>query len=185
MKKLLSLSLAIVVSMVIASCAKNQPGGPAANDFFIRFKANGVQTEYRANAETIYNKPNGTTEHITTLGGTKEQFEPKKSNMTVALTTVGDNSLNVTFTNYATSAAGFKKAKLLQLAFFDANGKFFMSWSDDFASILPPGSPINCRLVLTEATSSYLKGNFSGTLFSQDYSTKLEITNGEFYLKMR
>ena len=187
MKKFL-FPLIAVTFIVMFGCSKSKSGGSGTtttNDYYIRFKANGVQTEYKAHTETIYNKANGTTERMTTLGGTKEQFVPTKSNMTVALTTVGDNTLNVTFTNYATTAAGFKKAKILTLGFYDANGKFFMSWADEFSNILPAGSPINCRLVFTEATSTYLKGNFSGTLFSQDYLTRLEITDGEFYLKQR
>ena len=187
MKKLLTLSL-VVIAVMIAGCRKSKSGGGGggtSNDYYLRFKSNGTQFEYKAHPETIYNKANGATEFITTLGATKEQFVPTKSNITVALTTVGTNSLNTTFTNYTTTNAGFKKAKIMQLGFFDANGKFFQSWAEEFSSILPAGSPINCRLIFTEATSTYLKGNFSGTIFSSDYLTRLEITEGEFYLKQR
>ena len=60
-----------------------------------------------------------------------------------------------------------------------------MSWSDDFVAVLPAGTPTNARLVITEATSTYVKGNFSGTMLTQDYLSKLDITEGEFYLKRR
>ncbi|HKH59478.1 MAG TPA: hypothetical protein VKA49_01535, partial [Flavitalea sp.] len=161
MKKLLS----IIALMLLLSCSKSKPasGSSNANDFYIRFKANGTQLEYRANAEASYNKQTGAN-YITTLGGTKDQFIPNKSNMTVALTSVGVNETNITYTNYATVTAGSKKGKVLQLAFYDANGKFFMSWSDDFVLLLPAGTPFNGRLILTEATSLTLKGNFSGTM---------------------
>ena len=185
MKKLRSPLTAIIALMYLLSCSKSKPAsGSNANDFYLRFKANGTQLEYRAHVEAIYNKQSGA-DYITTLGGTKDQFIPTKSNMTVALTSVGVNQTNITYTNYATAAAGFKKAKILQLGFYDANGKFFMSWSDDFVSLLPAGTPINGRLILTEATSSTLKGNFSGTMVTQDYQSKVDITEGEFYLKLR
>jgi hypothetical protein len=51
--------------------------------------------------------------------------------------------------------------------------------------VLPAGTPSNARLVITEATSTYIKGNFSGTMLTQDYLSKLDITDGEFYLKRR
>ena len=181
MKKLLSI---IAVTLLLA-CSKSKPsGGSNANDYYIRFKAGGTQFEYRASAEAIFNKQSGS-DYITTLGGTKDPFIATKSNMTVALTSFGVNQTNVTYTNYATTTAGFKKAKVLQLGFYDANGKFFMSWSDDFLLLIPAGTPTNSRLVLTEATATTLKGNFSGTMTTQDYLTKLDITEGEFYLKLR
>lgn len=186
MKKFLTLLVAIA-SITLSGCSKSKSGGGGgpAIDYYVRFKANGTQIEYKASAETIYNKQNGATERITTLGGTKEPFVATKNNLAIALTTVGDNSVNITFTNYATSAASFKKAKLLQFAFLDGNGKSFQSWSDDFISVLPAGTPTNGRLIFTEATSVYLKGNFSATLLSQDYLTRIDITDGEFYVKQR
>ena len=184
MKKQLSFAYTIIVLNFILSCSKSEPGTSASNEYYVRFKMNGVQVEYKANAEATFNKPSGS-DHITTLGGTREPFEAKKNNMTIGLTTNGANATNLTYTNYATLAAGTAKAKLLQLAFFDDSGKFFMSWSDDFVSLLLQGSPINCRLVLTEATSTFIKGNFSGTLYTQDYTSNTNITDGEFFLKVR
>ena len=185
MKKLLFATTLIIALMSMVSCSKSKSsGGATTNEYYIRFKANGTQFEYRAHTEAIFNKQSGT-DYICTLGGTKDPFIANKSNITVALTSFGANQTNVTYTNYATTAAGFKKAKILQLGFYDANGKFFMSWSDDFANLIPAGTPFNARLVLTEATSAHLKGNFSGAMLTQDYLTRLDVTEGEFYLKMR
>jgi hypothetical protein len=151
----------------------------------MRFKANGVQKEYKANAMGRFNKPlGGATEYVSTLGGTKEQFEATKSNMTIALTTVGANNLNLMYTNYSTTAAGTKRPKLLQFGYFDENGKFYMSYADDMTFALPAGSPINSRLIVTEASSSFIKGTFTCILYSQDFS-KLEVTDGEFYLEVQ
>lgn len=177
----------IIALMSLLSCSKSKStggGSSATNEYYLKFKANGTQYEYRAHTEAIFNRQSGA-DYQCTLGGTKDAFIPTKSNMTVALTSVGANQTNLTYTNYATTAAGFKKAKILQLGFYDANGKFFMSWADELANLLPAGTPFNARLVLTEATSAHLKGNFSGTMLTQDYLTRLDITDGEFYLKLR
>src|SRR5215204_7120216 len=111
MKKLLS----IIALMLLLSCSKSKPasGSSNANDFYIRFKANGTQLEYRANAEASYNKQTGAN-YITTLGGTKDQFIPNKSNMTVALTSVGVKRPNIKLKIYQRVRAGLKKDKVLQ-----------------------------------------------------------------------
>lgn len=185
MKKV-SIQLAAIIFLILSiSCSKSKPGkGPNPNDFYVRFKANGTQLEYKASAEAIHNKQSGA-DYITTLGATKDLFVADKSNMTIALTTVGVNALNQTYTNYATTMVGMKKAKIVQLGFFDANKKFFMSWSDDFAAVLPAGTPFNARVIFTDATATTLKGNFSGTMLTQDYASRLDITDGEFYVKLR
>jgi hypothetical protein len=179
---ILPVLLSIVV--VMNSCTKTDDKVDS-NNYYMRFKANGVQKEYKANAAGRFNKPlGGATEYVSTLGGTKAQFEATKSNLTIALTTVGTNSLNLIYTNYSTTAAGTKKPKLLQFAYFDENGKFYMSYAEDMTFALPAGSPINSRLIVTEASSSIIKGTFTCILYSQDFS-KVEVTDGEFYLEVQ
>lgn len=174
--------LILLVLISISSCTKNSGGGggnPPQN-FYLRFKNNGVQNEYKAHAEGNFNRVSGAN-YNSIVGATKVQFEATKNNMTIGLTTIGKASPNTTYTNYTTATA--TKAKLLQLAFYDEAGKFFMSWGEEFLSIMPAGSTADARVVITEATSEYIKGNFSGTLFSQGYTSKITITDGEFYLK--
>ncbi|MBC7826879.1 MAG: hypothetical protein H7122_03965 [Chitinophagaceae bacterium] len=183
-KTYLSLPLFLMILISMSACTKSAGGnGNASKDFYLRFKADGVQNEYRAHVEGNFNKPSGPTEYITILGGTKVQFEAKKSNMTLGLTTVGTTMLHTTYTNYSASAPGLKKAKLALISFLDENGKPYASWGEEFSLVLPPGSPIDVRLVITEASSTHIRGNFSGTLYSADFSAKIKITDGEFYLE--
>jgi hypothetical protein len=177
-------SLLLLILISISSCKKNSDsgGGNPLTDFYLRFKNNGVQNEYKAHAEGNFNRASGAN-YNSIVGATKVQFEATKSNMVVAVTTVGKAALNKTYTNYTTATAGLEKAKLLQLAFYDETGKFFMSWGDEYLSLMPAGSVADARLTITESTSAYIKGTFSGTLFTSGYTSKITITDGEFYLK--
>ncbi|HWB93579.1 MAG TPA: hypothetical protein VG605_17080, partial [Puia sp.] len=70
---------------------------------------------------------------------------------------------------YDSTAAGF----LTMGAFADANG-----------NVALPGVVANARLTISEMTSSYMKGTFSGTVYkSSSLIQYYSITEGEFYLK--
>jgi hypothetical protein len=174
----------LMILMAVSSCKKNDgDDGGSSPEFFLRFKANGVQNEYKANTEGSFNKASGSN-YISVVGATKIQFEATKSNMTIALTSIGIAVVNTTYTNYTSSTPGYVKGKLLQIAFYDENGKFYMSWGEEFLSLMPPGSVADSRVVITESTSAYIKGKFSGTLFTEGFTNKMIITDGEFYLRV-
>ena len=57
-----------------------------------------------------------------------------------------------------------------------------ISWMEEFAPTLPAVLQM-IIIKITEATSDYINGNFSGVLYNNDYSVKLNITDGEFYAR--
>ena len=54
---------------------------------------------------------------------------------------------------------------------------------EEFAPALPPGTETKATIKITEATTDFIKGSFSGVLYDEGYTTKLNITDGEFYAR--
>jgi len=181
---------AIVALLLCVGCKKESDSGSpgaAGSGYYMRFKAGGIQKEFLQNTFGNFNRQqsSNTANYASTFGATKEQFEAKKDNMTLVLVTNGQNMQSLGYTNYTTTAPGFKKGYIVQGAYYDEAGVFYMSWSDDYAAVLPAAVESNMKLTITAATSTELKGVFSGVLYNSDYSKKLVITEGDFYLKVQ
>ncbi|MBX3256390.1 MAG: hypothetical protein KF862_19800 [Chitinophagaceae bacterium] len=172
----------LIVALSLLSCKKGGEQGDPGSEYYVRFKANGTRIEYKAYAEGNFNKLAGG-KYASTLSGLKENFVGTKNNMSISLATASPNSTDVTYTNFSASSAGLQKAELLSLGYFDDNGKFFMTWAEELAPALPATVETEARLIFTEQTDKYLKGKFSGKMYNDDFSVKLDITDGEFYVK--
>jgi len=169
----------LIVAM--AGCAKEKVEDNQGAYYF-RFKVNGQQKEYRQGALSNYNNKSGD-DYITVLGGQTDILESEKNTFVIGLTTVGQNEPGKNYTNYSATTSGQAKAKLLLLTGFDENGIHFQSWSDDFTSIAPAGADLKCTLIIDEATSTYVKGRFSGVVYEEGFVNKKVLTDGEFYLQ--
>lgn len=171
-----------LIGITLISCKKeNDPGGDGSG-YYVRFKSNGTLVEYKEYAEGNFNKSAGG-KYASTMAGLKENFVATKNNMSLSVATVAENTVNITYTNYTVSSAGMQKAALVSLAYYDDKGEFFMTWTEEFASALPAGVETNAHILFTEQTEQYLKGLFSGKMYNEDFSKKLDITDGEFYVK--
>lgn len=164
------------------SCKKNNDDLGSGEGYYIRFKINGTQTEYKAQVEGTFDKVTAL-QHNTSLAGLKEALVATKNNMTLLLATENETQPGVTYTSYATGRSGLQKAKLVNLVYIDETGKSYLSWMEEFAPALPSGTETNATIKITEATANYIKGNFSGVLYNKDYTAKLNITDGEFYAR--
>lgn len=113
----------------------------------------------------------------------KEVLVAAKNNMTLLLATENTTRTGLSYTSFTTTATGMQKAKLANLVYKDENETDYLSWMEEFAPTLPAGTETNAIIKITEATSDYINGNFSGVLYNNDYSVKLNITDGEFYAR--
>lgn len=179
-----SLYIITVFSLtLLISCKKNNDNAPGNGDgYYMKFKLNGTQIEYKGQAECNFNKVTNL-QHAASFAGLKETLVAGKNNMSIILGTGDENKTGITYTCYATNTAGYEKAKVLNIVYIDENGKSYLSWSEEFAPALPVGTETKAQLNVTEATTAYLKGNFSGVLYNNDYSVKFSVTDGEFYLR--
>jgi hypothetical protein len=174
---------ALVSFCIVNSCKKTDDNNNGnGSDYYMKFKLNGTAYEYTGQASGNFNITSGGSQ-IASLAGLKVALNVGSNTMTVALGTAGDNKTGVTYTNYATTAAGTEKAKALSIVFIDEAGAPYLSWPDEFVAALPGGTKTEARLKVTEATSAALKGTFSGVLYNDDYSKEFIVTDGEFNLR--
>ena len=169
--------------MVIAySCKKDNGSTGDDSGYYMRFKINGTQVEYKGQVEGTFNKVTAL-QHNTSVAGLKEALVAGKNNMTLLLATDDDTQTGLSYTSYTTSASGMQKAKLANIVYKDEGGSDYLSWMEEFSPTLPSGTETNAVIKITEAASGYIKGNFSGVMYNADYSKKLNITDGEFYAR--
>ena len=179
----------LCIVLMSAGCKKSttSTGTSSSGSYYMKFKADGVQKEFLQNTSGSFNRQqtNNTANYASTFGGTLDPSMVTKNNMTIALVTVGPAKLNQLYTNYKTTAAGMLKAFIVQPGYYDENGVFWLSWSDDFIPAIPPGTTTSAGVTVTAAGSSGIRGTFSGVLYNSDFSKKLIITEGDFFLKMQ
>jgi hypothetical protein len=169
--------------MIMAySCKKDNDGTGSGTGYYMRFKINGTQVAYKGQVEGTFDKATAL-QHNTSLAGLKEALAATKNNMTLLVATENETQTGIDYTSYTPGASGMQKAKLVNLVYIDENGKNYLSWMEEFAPTLPPGTETKATIKITEATTEYIKGNFSGVLYNVTYTEKLNITDGEFYAR--
>ncbi len=181
-------SCILAVIILLSACKKSSDSNTATpnGNYYVKFKSNGTQKEYYQNAAGNFNRAQSSGgKYSSAFGGTKDQFVAIKDNMALALVTNGQKQVNVNYVNYATTAAGLTKGYIVQLAYYDENGVFFTTWSDDFILAIPSGTETNAKITITAANATSIKGTFSGVLYSNDYSKKLNVTEGDFFIELK
>lgn len=169
--------------MIMAySCKKdNDPGSPGSG-YYMRFKINGTLVEHKAQVEGTFDKVTAL-QHNTSVAGLKEALVAAKNNMTLLLATENATQTGLSYTSYTAGGSGTQKAKLANIVYIDENGKNYLSWMEEFAPALPPGTETKAIIKITESTADHIKGSFSGVLYNEGYTEKLNITEGEFYAR--
>lgn len=169
---------------MLCACKKDSSSTASGNGHYVKFKLNGTLVEHSGQAEGTYNKTGGA-QFSSGISGLKEAFVATKNNMSLALATSAQTQTGITYTNYTTSDAGLAKALASSLSYFDEQGKFYTTWSEEFIPAIPPGTEVNSKIKITEANDHHIKGIFSGVMYSDDYSIKLVVTDGEFYVERK
>lgn len=164
------------------SCKKDNGSADSGSGYYMRFKINGVLVEHKAQVEGTFDKATAL-QHNTSLAGLKEALVATKNNMTLLLATENETQTGLTYTSYTTGTSGMQKAKLVNLVYIDENEKNYLSWMEEFAPALPAGTETIATIKITEATADHIKGVFSGVLYNEGYTIKLNITDGEFYAR--
>lgn len=70
------------------------------------------------------------------------------------------------------------------LTYTDDNGtNYSAAFDDELIEATYPDGVANNQLTITEATSTFIKGKFPGTLYATNFTKEMKITEGEFYLE--
>ena len=170
------------IMLITYSCKKDNDSENPGSGYYMRFKINGTQVEHKGQVEGTFDKVTAL-QHNSSVAGLKDAFAATKNNMTLLLATENETQTGLAYTSYTAGGPGTQKAKLLNLVYIDENAKNYLSWMEEFAPALPPGTETKATMKVTEATADYIKGNFSGVLYNEGYTEKLNITEGEFYAR--
>jgi len=199
MNKILSFSKALFVITIgfmitIAGCKKSNDtnnGSGSGDDYYLKFKADGTQKEFKSQALiTLLAKKDGL--YSAVLQGYKDfEGQGTKDELGMIVMTNDEIVQGNTFQDpqKATDKDGMPIPKLI-MNFNDPSSNGYLSMgtlSDENGTVvLFPDVVADAKLTISELTSGYAKGTFSGTVYlstDANLKTKVKITEGEFYLK--
>lgn len=182
-----------LVLAVVPGCKKSggSGGGNGAGSngsYYMKFKLNGVPVEYDSQpfAGFSYSKPDSL--YTCVIAAYKDINAGLKNAVTITLfsnTAIAAGSYNDP--TKATRAGNGEIVARNTIFYYDSTATGFLTMGmfvDKNGNIGLPGVVANAELTISEITSSYIKGTFSGTVYKSSTLTQTySISDGEFYLK--
>ena len=157
------LSVVCLILFAIASCSKKNDDA-AGGTYYMHFKANGVQKEFTTGVQAARADTEGLYDCI--LSGFSAT-----ANFSIILFDHAPISANF---NYTEAILPGTASPYAFIVYQDETNTTFISSGQQ--------SNAKASATITELGSNYVKGVFSGVLFSGQ--TQMNITDGEFYLKL-
>jgi hypothetical protein len=157
---------AVFMFTAISGCTKKKDQD-TGNPYYMRFKANGKQIEYRPGAQAAFI-------HQDNLYSCVLSGFVTNSNLSVSLFDFSPITTNVTYTEKILTGASMVVFNTL-IGYQDDQGILYNSVN----STAHPNA--NARVTISEITNGYVKGVFTAVVCKDQLTIK--ITDGEFYLK--
>lgn len=169
------------IAVIGYSCKKSENDSTGGDrGYYMKFTLGDTRMEFTGNVEGTYSKPTSR-QYNTSIAGIKVAFVADKNNMTILLATDDETQKGISYTSFASTSSGQQKAKLANLVYFDESGEAYFSWMEELIPTLPSGTTSKTIIKITDAGSDYIKGNFSGELYNENFTRKLIVKDGEFY----
>lgn len=182
----------LCVSCILPACKKS--GGSGGNSggnngsYYMKFKLNGVQMEFDSEpiAGLSYNQADNL--YTGVFAAYKDVNSGLKNAITITIFSNSSIAANVAYNDPA-KAVGPNGVPTPQntIFFYDSTAIGYLTmgeFADASGSIPLPGVVANAQLTISEMTTGYVKGTFSGTVYkSSTLNQYYSITEGEFYLK--
>jgi hypothetical protein len=183
------LYLAAVLSIFFFNCKKSSsgPGNGSGSGYYMRCKLNGASVEYNSQAFAGISHLTSDNLYTCVMGAYKDVNAGAKNAFTITIFSANPIAAGVGY-NDPLKAQGGSGNTIPQTTIFwyDATGAGYLTagaLSDNTGSTPISGVVANAQLTITELTSTYLKGTFSGTAYRSDFASSEAITDGEFYLR--
>jgi hypothetical protein len=199
MNKIFSISKTLLVigltsMMLITGCKKSNdadPGSGSGDDYYLKFKADGTQKEFKSQA-LIALQAKKDNLYSAVLQGYKD-FEGQGAKDELGMIVMSNHEIvqgsSFQDPQKSTDKDGMPIPKLI-MNFNDPSNNGYLSMgtlADENGTVLLfPEVVADAKLTISELTSKYAKGTFSGTVYlstDANLKTKIKITEGEFYLK--
>lgn len=192
--------LAIFSIMILSfsSCKKDKNNANTGNGnptYYMRFKLNGVQTEYKSVpiAQSAYNSSDKV--YVTGILALKDSSKINQDQIDIAITNKDPLARGAVYQDPVKVNAGSAAIPQIIITYYNSQQQSFVSmglFSDNagnFSSLLPDYKNLvaDAKLTVSDIGSDYIKGTFSGTVFKLNTSTniydKIPLTEGEFNLQ--
>lgn len=178
---------------LVHACKKSNADNSGNNqnsEYYLRFKANGVKKEYTSQPAAIFTKV--TSDGV--YGGLFDAYKDYTAGVqdVVSIIIFSSNPVvaNISYHDpLKTIKTDQTAVPQILLTYTDEHKNTFQSMGpigDENGNTIFAGVVADAQVTITELTSTYIKGTFSGsTYLSTDISLqqKQAITEGEFYLK--
>ena len=183
------LYLAAFLPFFFSNCKKsnsNSANSSGSNGYYMRFKMGGSSVEYgsQAFAEIAHLSSNNL--YTCVMAAYKDVNAGAKNAVTITIFSADPIAAGVGYNDPLKAAGSGGNVPETTIFWYDATGAGYLtagSLSDNTGNTRIAGVVANAKLTITELTSTYLKGTFSGTAYRSDFATSEVITEGEFYLK--
>ncbi len=200
MNKLFSASATVFCLVILLASCKKSTGNLNDNNntnsgYYICFKANGIKQEFKSFpiAQTSYNSDKKV--YVTGLLAYKDSAITDENLVNIVIMSATTLTAGATYKDPLKTVAGTNKVPQVIITYDDAQKKAFLSMglfadeSGNFSVFVPDYDKLvaDANVTITEVTSTYVKGTFSGTVFNLDNNSyvvsKMPLTDGEFYLQ--
>lgn len=200
------ISLLCMLAIITGSCKK--AADTSLSEYYIQFKANGIQKKYPALLGMITLDLSASANYYKYLLGGTNATEAEKDDITIMISTPAQLNKNTYYGKKEVSISSANaKTSEVTIIYFDGNKTQFHSLNLPGYTVNANGmvtSPapfsnktaINWQVTITELSPTFVKGTFSGTVYTvydfvdfmlgsnENYiKNKVEITDGEFYFK--
>ncbi|HSV12531.1 MAG TPA: hypothetical protein VLI68_17275 [Hanamia sp.] len=201
MKNILS-SLVVfsIIILTLNSCKKdNGNANPGNNNavYYMRFKLNGIQTEFKSVpiCQSAYNSIDKV--YVTGILALKDSSKIDQDQIDIAITNKDPLAPGAVYQDPVKVNSGTAAIPQIILTYYNSQQQSYISmglFSDDagnFSSFLPDYKNLvaNAKLTVSNIGSNYIKGTFSGTVFKLNTGTniydKIALTDGEFNLRYK
>lgn len=173
---------------VLTGCKKDENSEQDGGEYYIRFKINGVQKEYKAQI------PNNSVSYfyldqfefynatITGLNNLEDAAQqPVKNMINISVRSKEEIKPNINYQLQNPVVSGGFKYSSIELVYADETGATFgaLLLAENY-----PGVDVRDEVTLTfdQTEGGISKGRFSGKAFGTVNKTEIAITDGEFYL---
>lgn len=195
MKKTLKMKFCygiLLIGMVLfsTSCKKEEITLPQPGAYFISFKADGTQQEFKMEPAAITTAPDSSGIYTSILSAFQSSVSSGDIHLSMTLFSRNPNNSPATFQDplKAITVGGVKLPQVL-ITYVDTKGALGYQTLGTITDLIgTPTSPYpnlyaDGKVTITEVTNTYFKGTFSGTAFKSDLSgNRRVITEGKFYL---
>jgi hypothetical protein len=173
--RLSQLLVATVIIAVLASCGSDDDaGGPDAKEFYMKFKANGVQMVFDEQAVAVFHYDNNNKSyHCQTFANKTSEINKDALDLMIVDTEELTTGVMYSLKNEVELQV-FGPTLQAKAVYWDAAGIGF--------SAQLPATTDELEVTFTENTGDYVKGTFKGRVFTSVDRDEVVFTEGEFKL---